>query len=64
MDPIITENPDGTIHAIYYLYQPSKAAGWAFLVLFGILTLGHFVAMSPFRSKFVIPLVIGGISKP
>ncbi|KAK5159877.1 hypothetical protein LTS14_001982 [Recurvomyces mirabilis] len=61
MDPIITENPDGTIHAIYYLYHPSKAAGWAFLVLFGILTLGHFVAMFPFRSKFVTPLVIGGI---
>ena len=63
MDPIIEEKPNGDIHVIYFLYNPSKAAGWAFLVLFGVATLAHFILMFPFRSAFFIPLIIGGLSE-
>ena len=63
MDPIIEIAPNGDIDITYFLYTPSKAAGWAFLVLFAGTTLAHFVLMFPYRAAFFIPLVIGGISK-
>lgn len=62
MDPIIETRPDGSIDVTYFLYTPSKSAGWAFAAWFAITTLAHFILMFPFRSALFIPLVIGGIS--
>lgn len=63
MDPIIETGPDGEIDVTYFLYDPSKPAAWAFVVLFAATTVTHFILMFPFRSAFFIPLIIGGISK-
>lgn len=62
MDLIIEIDSDGNIDATYFLYKPSKPAGWTFVVLFAGVTLAHLILVLPFRSAFFIPLVIGGIS--
>lgn len=45
----------------FYPYTPSATAGYAFMAIFGIATLVHFVMMFPYRAAYFIPLVIGGI---
>ncbi|GCB19014.1 protein RTA1 [Aspergillus awamori] len=45
----------------FYPYTPSATAGYAFMAIFGITTLVHFVMMFPYRAAYFIPLVIGGI---
>ena len=47
----------------FYPYAPSKTAGYAFMALFGITTVAHFVVMFPYRAAYFIPLVLGGICK-
>jgi hypothetical protein len=42
-----------------YPYTPSGPAGYAFLVLFAIGGLAHFVMLIPLRSWFFIPFVLG-----
>ena len=44
-----------------YPYNPSAIAAWAFLVLWGIGALVHFILMFPNRAAFPIPLIIGCI---
>lgn len=63
MDPIIEIDPNGDINVTYFLYDPSKSAAWAFVVLFAAATIVHFVLMFPLRAAFFMPLVIGGISE-
>ncbi|OCF42812.1 hypothetical protein I317_03414 [Kwoniella heveanensis CBS 569] len=60
----ITLNYDengNVISANYYAYTPSAAAGYAFVVLFGLTTLAHVVMMFPMKAGFFIPLIIGGL---
>lgn len=45
----------------FYPYDPSDSAGYAFVAIFGILTIAHFILMFPYRAASFIPLVIGGI---
>ncbi|KAH8698919.1 RTA1 like protein-domain-containing protein [Talaromyces proteolyticus] len=45
----------------FYPYNPSAPAGYAFMAIFGVLTIVHFVLMFPFRAAYFIPLVLGGI---
>jgi hypothetical protein len=46
-----------------YGYNPSKSAAYAFVALFGLSGLAHFIAMFPFRAAFFIPLILGCASK-
>ncbi|CAH0038272.1 unnamed protein product [Clonostachys solani] len=50
---------DGNV--IYYPYVPSAGAGYAFLVLFGLVTLVHIVLMFKTRTWYFIPMILGGI---
>jgi hypothetical protein len=45
----------------FYPYTPSATAGYAFVAIFGISTIVHFVLMFPFRAAYFIPLILGGI---
>ncbi|KAF9888625.1 hypothetical protein FE257_008557 [Aspergillus nanangensis] len=45
----------------FYPYAPSAAAGYAFVVIFGLVTLTHIILMFPYRAAYFIPLVLGGI---
>lgn len=47
----------------FYPYTPSRAAGYAFMALFGISTIVHFVLMLPYRAAYFIPLILGGVCK-
>lgn len=47
----------------FYPYTPSQTAGYAFMALFGIATVTHFILMMPYRAAYFIPLVLGGICK-
>lgn len=52
---------DGNV--IYYPYVPSAGAGYAFMVLFGLVTLVHAVLMFKTRTWYFIPMILGGICK-
>ncbi|KAL4913314.1 RTA1 like protein-domain-containing protein [Aspergillus aurantiobrunneus] len=45
----------------FYPYNPSLTAGYAFMAIFGIATLAHFVLMFPYRAAYFIPFILGGI---
>lgn len=45
----------------FYPYNPSLTAGYAFMAIFGIATLVHFVLMFPYRAAYFTPFVLGGI---
>jgi hypothetical protein len=44
-------------------YNPSAGAGYAFLVMFGIMAAAHIVLMVMYRSWYFIPFVLGCIGK-
>jgi hypothetical protein len=45
----------------FYPYNPSLPAGYAFMAIFAIATLVHFVLMIPYRAAYFIPFILGGI---
>lgn len=45
----------------FYPYYPSREAGYAFMAMFGLSTVAHFVLMIPYKAAYFIPLVLGGI---
>lgn len=47
----------------FYPYTPSRSAGYAFVALFGILTLIHSILIFPYRAAYFIPLIVSGICK-
>lgn len=47
-----------------YPYVPSATAGWAFVVLFSIGAVVHFIYLFPLRTWFFIPFVLGCIGMP
>ncbi|KAI9738719.1 MAG: hypothetical protein M1834_008224 [Cirrosporium novae-zelandiae] len=51
----------GNLHVTLYHYVPSGQAAWAFVTLFGLGTVVHFVYMFPLRAAYFIPLIVGGI---
>ncbi|KAF2184002.1 RTA1-domain-containing protein [Zopfia rhizophila CBS 207.26] len=46
-----------------YPYVPSAAAGWTFVVLFGIVAVVHLAFMITLRSWFFIPFILGCIGE-
>ncbi|EED17847.1 RTA1 domain protein, putative [Talaromyces stipitatus ATCC 10500] len=46
-----------------YPYNPSKTAGWVFVVIFGIGAAVHFVLMFPLRAWFFIPFILGCVGE-
>ncbi|KAI8239848.1 Protein RTM1 [Colletotrichum sp. SAR 10_99] len=50
---------DGKV--LFYPYIPSKAAGVIFLFLFAGISLYHIFLIRKFRTKYFIPMVLGGI---
>jgi hypothetical protein len=56
--------PRGDAPFDLYPYTPSAAAGYAFVVMFGIGVLLHFFFTIMLRSWFFIPLFLGCIGKP
>ncbi|ETS77836.1 hypothetical protein PFICI_09898 [Pestalotiopsis fici W106-1] len=50
---------DGKV--LYYPYTPSRSAGFAFVALFTIITVAHIGGVFYFRTRYMIPLVLGGI---
>jgi hypothetical protein len=45
----------------FYPYTPSATAGYAFMAMFGIATVSHFVLMIPYRAGYFTPLFLGGV---
>ncbi|KAF5858342.1 hypothetical protein ETB97_004578, partial [Aspergillus alliaceus] len=45
----------------FYPYNPSKPAGYAFVAIFGIITVIHIILMFPYKAAYFIPLILGGI---
>ncbi|KAF3800916.1 Protoporphyrin uptake protein 1 [Colletotrichum gloeosporioides] len=50
---------DGKV--LFYPYTPSKAAGIIFLFLFAGISLYHIFLIRKFKTKYFIPMVLGGI---
>lgn len=46
---------------VFYQYRPSKTAGFAFMALFALATLGHLIYFFWLRTWFFIPFLLGGI---
>ncbi|KAF5012735.1 hypothetical protein FDECE_1228 [Fusarium decemcellulare] len=50
---------DGKV--LYYPYTPSKGAGYAFMALFAFATAIHIAGIHRYKTKYFIPMVLGGI---
>ena len=48
---------------VFFEYRPNKAAGYSFVVLFGLLTLAHLIYIFWKRAWFFIPFFLGGTCK-
>lgn len=48
---------------VFFEYRPNKAAGFAFVALFALATICHFIYFILFRAWFFIPFLLGGIGK-
>ncbi|KAI0008996.1 hypothetical protein F4779DRAFT_411773 [Xylariaceae sp. FL0662B] len=48
---------------VFFEYRPNKAAGYAFVALFALASLGHLICTFWHRAWFCIPFVLGGISE-
>ncbi|CAG8209591.1 unnamed protein product [Penicillium nalgiovense] len=48
-------------YVVFYPYTPSETAGYAFMAMFGVMTIAHIVLMFPYRAAYFIPLVLGGV---
>ncbi|KIW99503.1 uncharacterized protein Z518_11242 [Rhinocladiella mackenziei CBS 650.93] len=48
---------------VFYEYRPNKAAGFSFIVLFGLATLGYLAYFFPLRAWFFIPFILDAIGE-
>ncbi|KAI0892754.1 RTA1-domain-containing protein [Annulohypoxylon nitens] len=48
---------------VFYQYRPSKTAGFAFMALFALATLGHLIYFFWLRAWFFVPFLLGGIAE-
>ncbi|CRG87355.1 Protein RTM1 [Talaromyces islandicus] len=44
----------------FYPYTPSASAGYAFMGLFGVATVAHFILIFLFRAPYFLPMIVGG----
>ncbi|KAF5021889.1 hypothetical protein F66182_6080 [Fusarium sp. NRRL 66182] len=54
-----TDTPEGYAPFDLYPYSPAQPPAYAFVALFAVAGLVHFVLMFPYRSAFPIPMIIG-----
>ncbi|RGP61397.1 hypothetical protein FSPOR_10018 [Fusarium sporotrichioides] len=54
-----TQTPEGYAPFDLYPYNPSQGPAYAFMGLFGVAGIAHFIMMFPYRSAFPIPMIIG-----
>ncbi|ERS98135.1 uncharacterized protein SPSK_06497 [Sporothrix schenckii 1099-18] len=54
-----SNSTDGVHNFVLYNYNPSKAAAFLFLILFGIATIAHVFLMVRHRTWYFVPFVIG-----
>ncbi|KAH6656900.1 putative RTA1 domain protein [Truncatella angustata] len=54
---------NGTMVVVFYEYRPSKPAGFAFMALFALATLGHLIYLFRLRAWYFIPFLMGGIAE-
>lgn len=54
---------NGTMVLVFYPYRPNQAAGYAFMALFALATLGHIVYAVRLKAWAFVPLILGGIGK-
>lgn len=55
--------PRGEANFDLFPYNPSAGAGYAYLVMFGMMAAVHIVLMIMYRSWYFIPFVLGCIGK-
>ena len=56
-------DPRGEADFDLFPYNPSAGAGYAYLVMFGVMAAVHIVLMIMYRSWYFIPFVLGCIGK-
>ena len=54
---------DGSIIIVFWQYLPQKAAAYAFVAIFALLTVVHLGLLVTFRAWHFIPFILGGICK-
>ncbi|KAJ3544700.1 hypothetical protein NM208_g2908 [Fusarium decemcellulare] len=54
-----TDTPQGYAPFDLYPYNPAVPPAYAFMALFGVAAVAHFIMMFPYRSAFPIPMIIG-----
>lgn len=54
---------NGTMVLVFYPYRPNQAAGYVFMALFALATLGHIVYAVRLKAWAFVPLILGGIGK-
>jgi hypothetical protein len=55
--------PRGEADFDLFPYNPSLGAGYAYLIMFGIMAAAHIVLMIMYRSWYFIPFILGRIGK-
>ncbi|EUC30069.1 hypothetical protein COCVIDRAFT_102317 [Bipolaris victoriae FI3] len=55
--------PRGEANFDLFPYNPSIGAGYAYMVMFGIMAIAHIVLMSIYRSWYFIPFILGCIGE-
>ncbi|KAH8156090.1 hypothetical protein CIB48_g12157, partial [Xylaria polymorpha] len=48
---------------VFYEYRPNQEAGFAFVALFALATLGHIIYLFWLRAWFFIPFILGGLAE-
>ncbi|KAI1450612.1 RTA1-domain-containing protein [Annulohypoxylon stygium] len=48
---------------VFFEYRPNQAAGYTFVALFALASLGHLICIFWHRAWFCIPFILGGISE-
>lgn len=54
---------NGTMVVVFYEYRPNQEAGFAFVALFALATLGHIIYLFWLRAWFFIPFILGGLGE-
>lgn len=53
---------NGTM-VVFYQYRPNQVAGYTFMALFSLATLGHIVYIVRLKTWIFIPFILGGIGE-
>jgi len=62
-DAMIFPRAEGQADFDFYVYNPSRPAGWTFCILFAITAVVHLGYIIPYRSWFFVPFTLGCAGK-